>query len=486
MIESLPLEYGYTEMLPDVFYTRLAPASVRAPETVLYNHALAAQLHPALAAPADKAALASFCAGNSLPENAQPFAQAYAGHQFGHFTMLGDGRAHVLGEVIDIEGRRRDIQYKGSGRTPYSRGGDGRAALGPMLREYIVSEGMYFLGVSTSRALAVAATGETVTRETDLPGAVLTRVAASHIRIGTFAYAAMRGREALQALADYTINRHFPDIAETGRPYTALLERVMRLQIDTVCEWMRVGFVHGVMNTDNAAVSGETLDYGPCAFMDAYDPATVFSSIDRAGRYAFAAQPGIAAWNLSRFAESLLPLLHDDINEAVTAADKALSAFPSRMKRAYGAMCRRKLGLPATAGEEADAAFGDILRLMRQYGADYTGVFRHIAEDRFPDTPLYKDKAFKEWRDTTLKDVRKRCGVNEGEARACMLAANPAVIPRNHLVEAALFAAEEQRDIAPAKALIAALRRPYSTDAPEKFRRPPPPGQVAYRTFCGT
>jgi uncharacterized protein YdiU (UPF0061 family) len=422
-----------------------------------------------------------------LPQGADPIAQAYAGHQFGHFTMLGDGRAILLGEQLTPDGKRFDIQLKGSGRTPYSRRGDGRAALAPMLREFIVSEAMHALEIPTTRSLAVAATGEEVFRDTVLAGAVLTRVAASHIRVGTFQYLAGLGDAAgLRLLADYTLQRHFPRLAGTEAPYLALLEAAIERQASLVARWMLVGFVHGVMNTDNMALGGETIDYGPCAFMDAYDPATVFSSIDAGGRYAYGNQPAAAQWNLARFAETLLPLLHPDPQAALRLAGERIGRFPERYGSLWLAGMRAKLGL-LTEEPEDRALVEELLSWMHRRQADYTNTFRELAGD----TPLAgadvaPDAALAEWRRRWQARLARQPIAPE-EARRRMRAANPVVIPRNHRVEEALAAAVERHDLSVMQRLLAALSSPFD-DRPETsgYRSPPPPSPTPYRTFCGT
>ena len=465
--------------LPAEFFAPAAPAKARAPRVVVVNHALAREL--GLDAERLAAEAAETLGGNGLPEGAAPIAQAYAGHQFGHFTMLGDGRALLLGEHVTPTGKRVDVTLKGSGRTRFSRGGDGRAALGPMLREYIVSEGMYALGVPTTRCLAVVATGEPVHRESGpLPGAVLTRIAASHLRVGTFEYAAARRDPALlRALADYAIDRHDPTLTGSDEKYVAWLRAVITRQASLVAKWWLVGFIHGVMNTDNMALSGETIDYGPCAFMDTYDPATVFSSIDRQGRYAFGNQRQIAHWNLLRFAEAILPLLHDDETRAVALAQEALDAFPATFDQHWVAGLRRKLGL--FNAEEGDRALADsFLSAMQAREADYTNTWRSLATEN----PTLDDPA---WLSSWRARLSRQPEPLEA-ARALMRANSPAVIPRNHRVEEALAAASQDDDLSVMERLLAALARPYD-DVPEHAAyREPPSADVScgYQTFCGT
>src|SRR4051794_18052843 len=458
--------------LPERFSARLAPTPVRAPKLIRLNRDLADHLgvDPAwLASPEGVEVLA----GNRVPDGAVPIALAYAGHQFGHFVpQLGDGRAILLGEVVDRDGVRRDIQLKGSGRTPFSRGGDGRAALGPVLREYIVSEAMAALGIPTTRSLAAVMTGETVVRETYLPGAVLTRVAASHIRVGTFQFFAARGdTEGVRLLADYVIARHYPEAAKADQPYRALLEQVVASQADLIARWLLVGFIHGVMNTDNMSVAGETIDYGPCAFMDAYDPAMVFSWIDHRGRYAYANQPRIALWNLTRLAETLLPLLAEEQDQAVAQAQEALSSFAPKFEAAYHAGLRRKLGLFTERGSDVTLA-GDLLRAMAENQADFTLTFRRLCDAAAgpdhdgPVRDLFVDPtAFDRW----ASHWRERLGQEPQDGiarRAAMRAVNPAYIPRNHRVEAVITAAVEREDFTPFEELLAGLSQPRAEPTP--------------------
>lgn len=382
--------------LPKSFYTDIPPTPVSSPELVKLNHSLAISLGFNPEELKKEAEIAIF-AGNALPEDAHPLAQAYAGHQFGHFNMLGDGRALLIGEQITPSGKRFDIQLKGSGPTPYSRRGDGRAALGPMLREYIISEAMYALDIPTTRSLAVVTTGEPTYRETKLPGAILTRVASSHIRVGTFQYAAARGSiEDLQSLADYTIKRHYPEIEAHENRYTALLEEVIKKQASLIAKWQLVGFIHGVMNTDNITISGETIDYGPCAFMDNYDQGTVFSSIDTQGRYAYGNQPYMAAWDLARLAESLIPILHEDEEEALKIAQDEISKFSVQYENQWFLGMKKKLGL--FSNEEQDhSLIEQLLKMMEKYKADYTNTFRSLTLDTLENTPLFDSPEFKEW-----------------------------------------------------------------------------------------
>jgi uncharacterized protein YdiU (UPF0061 family) len=413
---------------------------------------------------------------------------AYAGHQFGQFVpQLGDGRAILLGEVIDKDGVRRDIQLKGSGPTPFSRRGDGRAALGPVLREYIVSEAMFALGIPTTRSLAAVTSGERVQRETMLPGAVLTRVAASHIRVGTFQFFAARGEtDGVRALADHVIARHYPDRGLAERPYHALLERVVARQAELVARWLLVGFIHGVMNTDNCSISGETIDYGPCAFMDEYNPAQVFSSIDEMGRYAYANQPRIALWNLTRLAECLLPLFSDDNDKAIEQAQFILGDFAEKFTTAYQAGLRKKIGL-FTARDGDEALVQDLLDTMTKNQADFTLTFRRLSDGdddgvraQFTD-PTAFDEWAKRWRQRLADEPQ-----SSAERQAAMRAVNPAFIPRNHRVEA-VIAAAVNNDYAPFEELLAVLSKPFE-DQPDfaAYAEPPLPDQRVLKTFCGT
>ncbi|WP_195575181.1 protein adenylyltransferase SelO [Paenibacillus sp. 1001270B_150601_E10] len=472
--------------LPDSFYTKLQPAPVRSPHLVIVNEAVAEWLGLSLQQLQSSEGV-EVLAGNRIPEGAEPLAQAYAGHQFGHFTMLGDGRACLLGEQITPKGERFDIQLKGSGRTPYSRGGDGRAALGPMLREYIVSEAMHALGIPTTRSLAVARTGETIIRETELPGAILTRIASSHIRVGTFQYAAGIGKPSdLKALADYTIKRHFPEAAEHENCYLALLQEVIKRQAALIAKWQLVGFIHGVMNTDNMALSGDTIDYGPCAFMDAYDPETVFSSIDRYGRYAYVNQPSIGAWNLARLAEALLPLLHDNEEEAIRLAEEAIGDYFELYNQNWLTGMRAKLGLIDEDAED-QALINQLLSLMEEHGADYTNTFRALTLGKLESsTNLFHSEAFAEWK-RHWEQRRSRESQTLEASKALMMNSNPAIIPRNHRVEEALDAAVTREDYSIMKKLLNVLSRPYAY-APEQdeYTALPPQCDAPYQTFCGT
>jgi uncharacterized protein YdiU (UPF0061 family) len=473
--------------LPESLFSRVRPVPVPAPAMVLFNDQLAAEL--GLDATALRARGAEMFAGNHVPEGAEPIAQAYAGHQFGHFTNLGDGRAVLLAEQITPGGLRFDIQLKGSGRTPYSRRGDGRAALGPMLREYIISEAMHALGIPTTRSLAVTATGEGILRGEVLPGAVLTRVAASHLRVGTFEYAAAMGNHAaLEALVRHVLGRHYPESAEADNGALALLEAVVEAQASLIARWMGVGFVHGVMNTDNMAVSGETIDYGPCAFLDIYDPETVFSSIDRDGRYAYGNQPGIAHWNLARLAEALLPLIDADREKALASAEEALGEFPRRFRKHHVAGLRAKLGL-ITEEEGDEELAGDLLEWIKNAGADFTATFAALTKAAetggFSDLLSQEDEALRSWH-TRWRSRLERQPQGKSEVTAVMRRSNPVVIPRNHRVEEALAAAVAG-DLSPVQLLLEVISNPFEeTVANAPYREAPPPGGEPYRTFCGT
>jgi uncharacterized protein YdiU (UPF0061 family) len=497
--ESQPISFGFENTcarLPERFYSRLNPTPVAAPRLIKLNVELARNLG------LDPDALASargveILAGNRVAEGSEPLAQAYAGHQFGHFVpQLGDGRANLLGEVIGRDGERYDIQLKGSGPTPFSRAGDGRAALGPVLREYIVSEAMAALGVPTTRALAAVTTGERVLRDMSLPGAVLTRVAASHLRVGTFQYFAAWGdTEGVRILADFAIARHYPEAVQARQPYRALLEGVVARQAQLIAQWMLLGFIHGVMNTDNVSISGETIDYGPCAFMEAFDPATVFSSIDHGGRYAYGNQPRAALWNLARLAEALLPVLAQEAGSeetAVAAANEAIAAFEPQFEAARSAGLHRKLGL--FAERDGDPALAeDLLQRMATNRADFTLTFRRLCDavagpegDEGVRTLFADPGAYDSW----AAGWRRRCEEESADkpARAAtMRRLNPAIIPRNHLVEAALDAASRRQDFQPFEELLDAVSRPYE-ERPGlgRYSMPARAEECVLQTFCGT
>ena len=467
--------------LPERFHARLEPTPVAAPRLIKLNRDLASELglDAELLATDQGAAIA---AGNLVPPGAEPIAMAYAGHQFGHFVpQLGDGRAILLGEMLDRNGVRRDIQLKGAGRTPFSRRGDGRAALGPVLREYLVSEAMHALGIPTTRALAAVTTGEDVRRETMLPGAVLTRVAASHVRVGTFQYfAARRDADAVQRLADYVIDRHYPEARDARLPALALLAAVTDRQAQLIARWMQIGFVHGVMNTDNMAVSGETIDFGPCAFMDAYDPATVFSAIDEGGRYAYANQPGIAQWNLARFAETLLPILDPDPQRAVEIATEVIVGFSQRFETHYLGGMRRKIGL-CTSEDGDGALIQALLDALQLDAADFTSSFRRLCAAAL-ETGDTNDDWIMRWRARLERDPQ-----SPAERAVAMRRVNPAFIPRNHRVEHALEAAVERGDLSLFETLLDVLARPYQDQADAApLADPPGPSERVCRTFCGT
>ena len=477
------LEHTYTT-LPELFYSPAVPTRVREPRLVVFNRRLAAALAldpDALDGPEG----AAIFAGNALPEGAHAIAQAYAGHQFGHFTALGDGRAILLGEQVTTSGERFDIQLKGAGPTEYSRRGDGRAALGPMLREYIISEAMHALGTPTTRSLAVATTGELVFRETELEGAVLTRVAASHIRVGTMQWAAAhRDHDALRLLADYTRARHYPHLSGAAEPHIALFDAIVERQASLIARWQLVGFIHGVMNTDNMALSGETIDYGPCAFMDVYHPGTVFSSIDHAGRYAYGNQPPIAQWNLARLAEAMLPLFDTDEARAVERATGSLERFEQLFAVHWLRGMRSKLGL-FTEEPQDKALIEDLLAWMEKTSADFTNTFRQLSMSSVAQEAMQADAESTAWYGR-LKARRARQPQSAEEGEALMRRHNPAFIPRNHKVEEALDAATTAHDVSKMNRLLDALATPYDyeRDLPE-FSSPPPSARP-YRTFCGT
>ncbi|TJX14947.1 YdiU family protein [Tissierella creatinini] len=469
--------------LPEKLFSKQGPIPVRNPELIILNHDIAQLLSLDLKDLETNEGL-QILAGNILPQGADPIAQAYAGHQFGHFAMLGDGRAILLGEQINSRGERFDIQLKGSGRTPYSRGGDGRAALGPMLREYIISEAMYSLKIPTTRSLAVVTTGESIYRGSKLKGAILTRVAKSHIRIGTFQFAAKyTSKEDLRLLADYTILRHYSDYISDDKRYINLLREVIKAQAHLIAKWQLVGFIHGVMNTDNMVLSGETIDYGPCAFMDIYHPDTVFSSIDTYGRYAYKNQPMIGAWNLARFAETLLPLLDENEEKAVSIANEQLSEFKRLFDKYYlKGMCS-KLGLFDQRPENIDL-INDLLGLMEKYKADYTNTFIGLTLDDFKDQTLFNIEDFTEWH----KRYRARIDAQDqgiDKVKDLMKKNNPYVIPRNHRVEEALASAEDG-DLSPMNRLLSALSNPYSYTKEQEEYCLVPESNEPYRTFCGT
>lgn len=490
---SPPLFSNSYAQLPDRFYERIDANPVAEPRLIRLNRPLADELGldaDYLAGPEGLAMLA----GNRFPDSARPIALAYAGHQFGNFVpQLGDGRALLIGEVDDRNGAVRDLQLKGSGPTRFSRNGDGRAAIGPVLREYVVSEAMWALGIPTTRALAAVLTGEPVYRETRLPGAVLTRVAASHIRIGTFQFfAARKDMDAVKILADYTIKRHYPQMTEHEQPYLGLLQSVVAAQAELVAHWMLVGFIHGVMNTDNMSVSGETIDYGPCAFLDAYSPMMVFSSIDQFGRYAYANQPQIAVWNLARLAEALLPLIDDDQKKAVAQAEDALQRFQSRYEEAFNRGLRRKLGL-LTEAEDDIALARDLFSAMARNQADFTLTFRRLGDDidasegegvtrSLFSNPAEFDQWAIRWRQRLAQEPD-----HASSRRQVMMSINPKYIPRNHRVEAVIRAAVDSSDFKPFEELLAVLAQPFEEQpAMSRYAAPPEPDERVLQTFCGT
>jgi len=470
--------------LPSSMLAKLPPTPVKDPELVILNHSLSKMLGLDFTNLSNKN-LASIFSGNLLPKGSDTIAQAYAGHQFGHFTLLGDGRAIVIGEHVSKDNKRFDIQFKGSGKTPYSRDGDGRAALGPMLREYIISEGMFGLGIPTTRSLAVVKTGEKVIRETPLDGAILTRIAESHIRVGTFQYAVVaEDKKNLKILFDYTIDRHYPHIKNSKTPAIDLLKIVIDKQIKLVVDWMRVGFIHGVMNTDNMAISGETIDYGPCAFMDTYDPETVFSSIDQNGRYAFFNQPGITKWNLARFAECIVPLIDSDKNISIQIATEVINSFSKIYQKYWLEMMCKKLGL---LGEEAkdEKLIIDLLTWMYENKADYTNTFCFLMNQNLQNEEIYNKQSFLVWK-KKWQDRLKTNNNSPEKSLKLMRSNNPLVIPRNHKVEEALESANSG-DLNPAKNLLKILEKPYEEKKEiNEYKSPAPPSNEIYKTFCGT
>jgi serine/tyrosine/threonine adenylyltransferase len=469
--------------LPDILVTKLVPVPVKKPKLIIFNNRLAKDLGLDVNSVTEDD-LTNLFSGNKLPAGSEPLAQAYCGHQFGHFVMLGDGRAIVLGEHLTPSGKRIDIQFKGSGRTPYSRSGDGRAALGPMLREYIISEAMHGLNIPTTRSLAVVATGEMVQREVALQGAVLTRVASSHLRVGTFQYlAARQDIKSLKELVSYTIKRHYPEFINSKNQALELLRIVIKKQAYLIAEWMRVSFIHGVMNTDNMTISGETIDYGPCAFMDYYDPKTVFSSIDLHGRYAFGNQPNIAEWNLARFAESILPLFDLDNKKAVSIAEQEINNFKDIFKNNFTKMMKGKLGLISNEIED-DKLMKDLFQLMFKNEADYTNTFVYLMNGSVPQEKLIKDKNFIEWKNKWNSRLSRNQDIIK--AKELMTKNNPIIIPRNHLIESALSKAE-QGNLDEFNKLILALKDPYKDNGQYTgLKNPAPQSEKKYQTFCGT
>ena len=477
MKTNFKFDNSYTRMA-SMMMSKVMPAKVKLPKLVLLNHNLAKQLGLDFSS-SDEKQLAELFTGNTLPEGANPIAQAYAGHQFGHLAILGDGRAIVLGEHITPTNQRYDIQFKGSGRTPYSRGGDGKAALGPMLREYLISEAIHHLNIRTTRSLAVATTGENVMRETVLPGAILTRVAESHIRVGTFEYVAIkRDIQTLKKLLQYSVERHYPEIKDLDKQAPEFLKLVMERQIDLITDWMRVGFIHGVMNTDNMAISGESIDFGPCAFMDYYNPETVFSSIDHHGRYAFGNQPSIAQWNLARLADAILPLLHEDQNKAIEVGEEIIHSFKEKYEIKFHKMMKRKLGLITDENDDV-ILIQELLDTMEKNNLDYTNTFRNLMNGKSINDNLknFHDK----WKIRIDKQNR-----SHEEILTLMKNANPVVIPRNHKVEESLKEAHKG-NLVSLNNLLGALKEPYSELSDlTLYQQPAPETDKKYRTFCGT
>jgi len=469
--------------LPESFKEHIEPIKVKRPELVLLNEGLAKELDLNFSH-VGKEELSALFAGNILPENSNTIAQAYAGHQFGNFTMLGDGRAILIGEHLSKDKIRHDIQFKGSGKTAFSRNGDGRAALGPMLREYIISESMHNLNIPTTRSLAVVKTGENIIREVNLEGAILTRVASSHIRVGTFQYIAARDKiDELKTLFDYVVKRHFPKLDESKNKPIEFLKVVLQKQINLVINWMRVGFVHGVMNTDNMSISGETIDYGPCAFMDVYDPKTVFSSIDHLGRYAYCNQPLITKWNLSRLAESLIPLIDNNQNKAVELATEVINSFEKNYEEKWLNMMRGKLGL---VGEDENDKFliVDLLTWMHKKKVDYTNTFCHLMNEEIKKDKIYDDNNFLEWKIRWNERLKKKDNSFE-KCLKLMRSVNPLVIPRNDKVEKTLKEAEEN-NYKPLNLLLAILKKPYAKQENTSDYQSPSLLNKKYQTFCGT
>ena len=468
--------------LPDPFREKINPVKVKNPELVMLNKSLAEDLNLDFSG-LDQAKLSALFSGNELPNDSRSIAQAYAGHQFGHFTMLGDGRAVLIGEHISKSNHRYDIQFKGSGKTAFSRNGDGRAALGPMLREYIISESMHFLNIPTTRSLAVAKTGEKVIRETQLEGAILTRVASSHIRVGTFQYIAARNKKGeLEMLFEYVIKRHYPEIESSKNQALDLLNVVLNKQIELVVNWMRVGFIHGVMNTDNMSIAGETIDYGPCAFMDIYDPKTVFSSIDKLGRYAYCNQPIITKWNLSRFAECLIPLIDGDQDKAIKLATEVIDTFEKKYEEKWLGMMRNKIGL-ADEDEKDKFLILDLLTWMHQNKVDYTNTFCHLMNFQTQNDIVYENNEFSDWK----KRWQERLSQNSSSEKYInlMRSVNPIVIPRNHIVEDALKKAN-QGNFEPINNFLKILSSPYTDQKHITEYQIPSQSDENYQTFCGT
>ncbi|MDA9701895.1 YdiU family protein [Candidatus Pelagibacter sp.] len=469
--------------LSDVFKEHIKPIAVKKPELVLMNKDLVKELNLDFSK-IDKNELAALFTGNILPEGSNAIAQAYAGHQFGHFTMLGDGRAVLIGEHITNKNKRFDVQFKGSGKTAFSRNGDGRAALGPMLREYIISEAMHNLNIPSTRSLAVAKTGEKIMRDSQLQGAILTRVASSHIRVGTFQYVAARNKkDELEILLNYVIKRHYPNLINSKDKALELLKALIDKQIDLVVNWMRVGFIHGVMNTDNMTISGETIDYGPCAFMDTYDPKTVFSSIDKMGRYAYCNQPAITKWNLSRFAECLIPLIHKNEKEAIKIATELIDTFEEKYEEKWLSMMRKKLGLSGVENEDKFLIV-DLLTWMHQKKLDYTNTFCHLMNIKIDKNKNFEDLDFQNWKKRWQDRLQINKNIPEKNIEL-MKSVNPLIIPRNHKVEEALEMAEKS-DFKSVNQLIEVLKKPYSQQKNILEYQLSSNFNENYQTFCGT
>ena len=473
------LQSSYTQ-ISDKLFSELKPDVVTNPSTVIVNNELAEKLGLNLKGISEED-LSNLFSGNSLPHGSKPFAQAYAGHQFGQFTILGDGRAHIVGEQVTPDGEIFDIQYKGSGRTPYSRGGDGKAALGPMLREYLISEAMYYLGIPTTRSLAVVETGEKVYREVPLKGSILTRVASSHIRIGTFQFlAAHKDYEGMKSLLDFSIKRHFSNLKFSENLAIEFIKAVMQKQINLIVEWMRVGFIHGVMNTDNSTISGETIDYGPCAFMDHYDANTVFSSIDTQGRYSFANQPSIIQWNLVRLAECLLPLIDKDEKRSIEIAQNLINTFSSLFKDKWLQMMKKKLGIKDQSQDDEEL-INNLIKWMQQKKPDFTNTFCNLMNYDHADDEEFEDDEFNNWK----REWKKR--VESKEYLDVMISCNPTLIPRNYLVEEALSEAETDGKFDKFNELNEIISSPYQLKKVNiKYLETPSKTNIPYKTFCGT
>ncbi len=469
--------------LSEPFREKINPSPVKKPEIILLNNDLAKLLNLDFSK-ISNSELSNIFSGNLLPAGSNSIAQAYAGHQFGHFTMLGDGRAILLGEHVSQSNKKYDIQFKGSGKTAFSRNGDGRAALGPMLREYIISEAMNALKIPTTRSLAVVKTGELIQREKALQGAILTRVASSHIRVGTFQYIAARQKnDELKTLLDYTIDRHYPEIKNSNNQALDLLNRLIERQCDLVVNWMRVGFIHGVMNTDNMTISGETIDYGPCAFMDTYDPKTVFSSIDQNGRYAYCNQPGITKWNLARFAECLIPFFERDQKKAIQIATETINDFEKKYEEKWMNMMRNKLGISGLDNKDKPLIL-DLLTWMHEKKADYTNTFCHLMNLDPKKEKIFEDSKFIDWKKRWKERLLKNDN-NQIKSKELMKNNNPLVIPRNHKIEEALEAAE-LNDMEPINKILEILKNPYDKQSEIIDYQYPSKSSEKYQTFCGT